>query len=45
MAEFIESRSPSDPADTLGRFRVAEASEVDAAVERAARKVKILCNN
>jgi succinylglutamic semialdehyde dehydrogenase len=37
VAEFIESRSPSDAADTLGRFRVAEASEVEAAVERARR--------
>ena len=37
MAGFIESRSPSDPTDTLGRFRVAEAGEVDAAVERARR--------
>jgi len=37
MAESFESTSPSDPSDSLGRFPVADARCVDAAVERARR--------
>ena len=35
MREWLESRSPADPADRLGRFPVAGDAEVDAAIARA----------
>lgn len=35
MSEALESRSPADPADRIGRFQVADARDVDAAVARA----------
>ncbi|HVN38701.1 MAG TPA: aldehyde dehydrogenase family protein [Myxococcota bacterium] len=35
MTEALESRSPADPDDRIGRFAVAGESEIDAAVARA----------
>ena len=35
MSETLTSRSPSDPNDEIGRFPVADAAAVTAAVERA----------
>lgn len=37
MAEFLESCSPADPSDRLGRFEVADEAALDAAVARARR--------
>jgi succinylglutamic semialdehyde dehydrogenase len=36
-AGFLESRCPADPSLVLGRFPIAEAAEIDRAVERARR--------
>ena len=35
MSEWLESRSPADPADRIGRFPVAGEAEIDAAIARA----------
>ena len=37
MSEILRSVSPSDPSDEIGRFAVADAAAVDAAVARARR--------
>jgi succinylglutamic semialdehyde dehydrogenase len=37
MSELLRSLSPSDPSDEIGRFPVADAAAVDAAVARARR--------
>ena len=37
MTEWLVSNAPADPNDELGRFPVADAAAVDAAVERARR--------
>jgi acyl-CoA reductase-like NAD-dependent aldehyde dehydrogenase len=35
VAELLRSTSPADPDDEIGRFEIAEATAVDAAVARA----------
>ena len=35
MSRFLESVSPADPGDSVGRFPVADGEAVDAAVRRA----------